>query len=95
MENDIEIEDTLLLELKQFNKKINFVKVIIGIIMFMIPSILLCNILELLGGWVTVILITISFVGLIYSIRVMNLTKILCRTHLFLLDCMINKKPLV
>jgi len=95
MENDIEIEDTLLLELKQFNKKINFVKVIIGIIMFIIPSILLCNILELLGGWVTVILITISFVGLIYSIRVMNLTKILCRTHLFLLDCMINKKPLV
>jgi len=95
MENNVEIEDTLLLELKQFNKKINFVKVIIGIIMFIIPSILLCNILELLGGWVTVILITISFVGLIYSIRVMNLTKILCRTHLFLLDCMINKKPLV
>jgi hypothetical protein len=94
MENDIEIEDTLLLELKQFNKKINFVKVIIGIIMFIIPSILLCNILELLGDWVTVILITISFVGLIYSIRVMNLTKILCRTHLFLLDCMINKKSI-
>ena len=95
MENNIEIEDILLLELKQFNKKINFVKVIIGIIMFIIPSILLCNIFELLGGWVTVILMMVSFVGLIYSIRVMNLTKILCKTHVFLLDCMINKKPLV
>ena len=95
MENDIEIEDILLLELKQFNKKINFVKVIIGIIMFLIPSTLLCNIFELIGGWVTFILMTIFFVGLIYSIRVMNLTKILCRTHVFLLDCIINKKPLV
>ena len=95
MKNGEEIEDKLLLELKQFNKKINFIKVIIGTIMFVIPSILLCNIFGFLGGWVTFILTTILFVGLIYSIRVINLTKILCKTHLFLLDCMINKKPLV
>jgi hypothetical protein len=95
MKNGEEIEDKLLLELKQFNKKINFIKVIIGIIMFVIPSTLLCNIFNLLGGWVTFILITIFFVSLIYSIRVMNLTKILCRTHIFILDSIINKKPLV
>jgi hypothetical protein len=95
MENNIKIEESLLLELKQFNKKINFVKVLIGIVMTTIPTILSCNIFGFLGSWVTFLLLTISFVGLIYFIRVLNLTKILCKTHIFILDCIINEKPLV
>lgn len=95
MENNIKIEDSLLLELKQFNKKINFVKVLIGIVMTTIPTILSCNIFGFLSSWVTFLLLTISFVGLIYFIRVLNLTKILCKTHIFILDCIINEKPLV
>jgi hypothetical protein len=92
---NIKIEDSLLLELKQFNKKINFIKLLIGIIMTAIPTILLCNIFGLLGSWVTFLSLTTSFVSLIYFIRVLNLTKILCKTHIFILDCIINEKPLV
>jgi hypothetical protein len=93
--NNQEIEDVLLSELKDFNVKINIAKVFIVLLMIIIPSVLILKILGLISGLITFLSIISLLVGLVFSLRMYNHTKILCRTHLFLLDCMINKKPLV
>lgn len=93
--DDIEIQDTLLLELKQFNRKFNIAKVLIGLIMITIPIILIMNILGLLGSSLTFVSLLIFLIGLLFSIRMMNFNRMLCKIHTNILDCIINKKPFV
>lgn len=90
----MEIQDTLLLELKQFNRKFNLAKILIGVIMTIIPIILIMNILGLLGSLLTFISLLIFFIGLLFSIRMMNFNRMLCKIHTNILDSIINKKPL-
>lgn len=92
MKNKVEIEDTLLVELKEFDKKIKFSKFLIGLLMFFIPVTLIINLFGFLNVWITFMLTVGFIVGLIYFIRRLNINKILGRIHFHLLDCIINEK---
>lgn len=90
--NEQELQDTLLSELKSFNVKINIAIVLIILILIAVPSVLMLKIFGVLGGLITFLLIVGLVIGLIFSLRMYNHTKIICKTHVWLLDCLINDK---
>jgi hypothetical protein len=92
--NNQEIEDVLLSELKDFNVKINIAKVFIVLLMIIIPSVLILKILGLISGLITFLSIISLLIGLVFSLRMYNHTKILYKTHIWLLDGILNEKPL-
>jgi len=94
MEN-VKIEDNLLKELKVFNRKINTAIVLISLILIIIPTVLIIGIMGLIPNLVTLILFLTFVVSLIFSLRMFNYNKILYKTHIWILDCIINEKPLV
>ena len=93
--NNQEIQDNLLLELKEFNSKINISKVLITLILITLPIVLITNIIGLVGLTIVLLSFVSLVIGLIFSLRMYNYNKILYNTHIFILDCLINEKPLI
>lgn len=92
--NNQEVQDNLLLELKEFSNKINISKVLITLILITLPIVLLFKIIGLVSLSITSLLFVSLVVGLVFSLRMYNYNKILYSTHIWILDCLINEKPL-
>lgn len=92
--NNQEVQDNLLLELKEFSNKINISKVLITLILITLPIVLLFNIIGLVSLSITSLSFVSLVVGLVLSLRMYNYNKILYSTHIWILDCLINEKPL-
>jgi len=92
--NNLQIQDILLSELNGYNTRINISIILITLILIIIPTLLTIKIFGLIGGLILTLLVLTLIVGLLFSVRMYNYNKILYNTNVWLLDCIINKKPL-
>jgi len=97
-----EYEIELLNELTVINRKIKIASVLIFVIILSLPSVLVLNMFNILGGLITALIFIGLLVGLLMSVRMYNYNKIIGSTHMFILDGSLkhsllkdklNKKP--
>ena len=76
----------LLSELITYNRRLTISKILIILTLIVLPSILVLDIMSIINSVVTMILVPITLLGLMLSIRMYNHNKVYCHLHTWILD---------